>query len=76
MWGDNMIQLKVINPEMQYDSSRKHADFDTVTVERFSPQPGITYPANRSFVLSGTGFGGATERGFLGMMFRLSPQAK
>ncbi len=72
-WGENLIQLKVINPETRYDSSRQNALFDTITVERVSEQPGITYPANRPFILSGSGFGGLTKRAFLGMMMTVSP---
>jgi hypothetical protein len=72
-WGENEIQLKVINPEMNYGSSRTSAFWDTVTVERVSLQAGITYPANRPFILSGYGFGGASTRGFLGMMLTVSP---
>jgi hypothetical protein len=72
-WGENQIQLKVINPETNYGSGRMAALWDTVTVEKFSPQPGVVYPPNRSFILSGAGFGGATKRGFLGLVLVLAP---
>jgi len=72
-WGENQIQLKIINPETNYGSSRQNALWDTVTLVRVSPQPGISYPSNRPFILTGSGFGGASKRGFLGMMLRVSP---
>jgi hypothetical protein len=72
-WGESQIQLKIINPEMQYDNTRKYAQFDTITVMKYSPQPGITYPVNRSFIATGSGFGGATDRGFVGSMLTVDP---
>jgi hypothetical protein len=76
MWDENMIQVKVINPETTYGSSRKYADFDTITITRVSPQEGIKYPKNRPYFVSGSHFSGMTMRGFVGMMFRLSPQSQ
>jgi hypothetical protein len=75
-WGENQIQVKVVNPETNYQPNRQGAIWDTVTIERISPQPGITYPADRPFILSGSGFGGATQRGFLGLMIALSPELR
>jgi hypothetical protein len=75
-WGEDQIQLKVVNPETHYSNSRQNAIFDTVTVLRASHQPGVTYPEHRPFVLAGAGFGGAIYRGFLGMVLRVAPQAK
>lgn len=72
-WGEDQIQVKVVNPEMNYNTARKYALFDTVTIQRYSPQPGITYPAHRPFILSGNGFSGATDRGFLGMLLTVAP---
>ena len=73
-WGENQIQLKVINPETNYVSTRKGALWDTVTLIRVSPQPGVTYPADRPFILTGSGFGGITERAFVGMILTVAPQ--
>jgi hypothetical protein len=72
-WGENQIQLKIINPEMNYGTSRQYAQFDTVTIERVSPQPGIIYPANRPFIATGSGFGGSTDRGFVGTLLTVDP---
>ena len=72
-WGENQIQLKVINPETNYGPSRQNSNWDTITLTRVSPQSGITYPPDRPFIVSGSGFGGLTERGFLGMMIVVSP---
>jgi hypothetical protein len=75
-WGENQIQVKVINPETDYGSSRQSALWDTITIVRVKQQPGITYPANRPFILTGAGFGGLELRGFLGMMLTLAPEAR
>jgi hypothetical protein len=72
-WGENQILVKVVNPASTYNPDRKSAIFDTVIIQRYSPQPGVVYPQNRPFILSGSGFGGSTERGFLGMLIHLSP---
>ena len=81
-WGEDQIQVKVINPEHTYAlSTHTEADgtvhpwavFDTVTISKYSPQPGVTYPANSPYILSGSGFGGSLSRGFLGSMTRISP---
>ena len=73
-WGENQIQLKIINPETVYSSNRQTSLWDTVTIIRVAPQPGITYPTHRPFILTGPGFGGLTKRGFLGMIIKLAPQ--
>lgn len=70
-WGENQIQLKVINPESIYPSTRQASLWDTITLERVSPQPGITYPEHRPFFVSGMGFGGLTKRGFVGLILTL-----
>jgi hypothetical protein len=72
-WGENEIQLKVVNPDLVYDGARRFALFDTITLERYSAQPGVAYPPNRPFILSGNGFGGVSKRAFLGMMLAVSP---
>jgi hypothetical protein len=72
-WGENEIQLKVVNPETNYGSSRQYAQFDTITIERYATQPGVVYPPNRAFIASGAGFGGAVLRGFVGTMLTVDP---
>ena len=71
-WGENMIQIKMINPDLDYGTGRG-IHYDTVTIERYSPQPGVKYPANRPFIFSGTSFGGTVTRGFLNGLTRIAP---
>jgi hypothetical protein len=73
-WGENQIELKVVNPELNYSNKRDSAIWDTITLEKYSSQPGITYPSDRSFILSGHGFGGTKKRAFSGMLLILDPR--
>jgi hypothetical protein len=72
-WGESMIQLKAINPETAYLTNRSASLWDSITLQRYSPQPGITYPENRPFIVSGSGFGGLTKRGYIGGVFVIAP---
>jgi hypothetical protein len=72
-WGEDHIQLKVVNPETNYGTSRVYSLWDTITLERISPQPGLQYPAHRNFTAWGAGFGGIKNRGFVGLMIALDP---
>lgn len=72
-WGEDHIQLKIINPETNYGSSRAFSQWDTITLERIAQQPGVHYPAHRSFTAWGAGFGGVSKRGFVGMLLILDP---
>lgn len=70
-WNEDQIQLKVLNPERQYDTTRKLPVFDTITMQKFSAQPGVTYPKHRKYIFSGSGFGGVTRRAFVGAVLVL-----
>ena len=73
-WGENQILVKVVNPASpSYITDRSAAIYDTLIIQRYSPQPGVTYPPNRPFIVSGAGFGGSERRGFLGMLIHFSP---
>jgi hypothetical protein len=73
-WGDDQIELKVINPEGNYGPSRQIAKSDTILVKRISPEPGVTYPEGSPFVLSGIGFGNSQKLGFIETILLVAPK--
>ena len=71
-WGEDQIQLKIINPLTSYGPSRV-SHWDTITLNRVSPKAGISYPAHRSFTASGSRFGFLKTRALVGEMIVVAP---
>jgi hypothetical protein len=71
-WGEDQIQLKIINPLTSYNKNRV-SRWDTITLNRVRPKAGITYPAHRPFTVSGSRFGFLNARGLVGEAFIVSP---
>lgn len=65
--GSDEIQLKVINPLIDYGVIRQ-TEWTTVTMTRVAVKPGITYPAHRNYTLSGAQFGSLKNRALVGAM--------
>lgn len=71
-WGEEQIQLKVINPLSDYGTKRE-AFWNTITMARISRHAGITYPAHRTYTVSGSQFGGLNSRALVGEILVVGP---
>lgn len=63
-WGQNQIQLKVVNPENTYTTGDTSTHYDEVTMTSLSSSDG-TFPPGFTYVLSGTGFSTGKVRGYV-----------
>lgn len=64
-WGSDRIDLKIVNPDIDYSENSPEFRFDTVSMLKVTPDAGVAYPAGAGYFLDGTGFRGIDTRGFV-----------
>lgn len=56
-WGADEVELKIVNPDLHYDTTGTLTLGDTVLMSKIDHKPGIVYPVTTDFTLTGQGFG-------------------
>jgi hypothetical protein len=64
-WGEDRIQLKVVNPENTYASDDASDHFDEITMTTTAGSPDVDFPRGFTYTLSGKGFPTDTVRGYV-----------